>query len=127
MTQKFFSQNTKKCDKWHGTARHNGGIVYPSSHGVFFMTDDLKRIEKSGSESIAALRSILTALEITNLVREKKLEINPLMGQPVVIETLETNHRGGISQHFLRVTALSMEVLQGKMKALRTSPLKHSV
>jgi hypothetical protein len=83
------------------------------------MTDDLKRIEKSGSESIAALRSILTALEITNTLRENESKILPLMGEPVVIETLETNHRGGISQHFLRVTALSMEVLQGKMKALR--------
>jgi hypothetical protein len=83
------------------------------------MTDDLRRIEKSFSKSIAALRSINTALEIINLLREKKLEINPLMGKPVVIKTLEPNHKGEVSQHFLRVTKLSMEVLQGKMEALR--------
>jgi hypothetical protein len=82
------------------------------------MTDDLKRIEKSGSESIAALRSILTALEITNTLRENESKILPLMGEPVVIITLESNHRGETYQSFRRVTALSTEVLEERINRL---------
>jgi hypothetical protein len=87
------------------------------------MTDDLSerlsKILKDLSDRKPLLQNALTALEITNTLKENESKILSLMGQPVVIRTLESNHRGGISQDFLRVTALSMEVLQGKMKALR--------
>ena len=83
------------------------------------MTDDLKRIEKSGSESIAALRSILTALEITNTLTEKALEINPLMGGPVMIKTIEPTHHGFTPINYRLVTELSTAVLRSQMEALR--------
>jgi len=110
------------------------------------MTDDLKRIEKSGSESIAALRSILTALEITNTLRENESKILPLVGETVEIITLEPERYSYIAAisypqlvektvksitidslgyrnitpiKGLRVTELSTAVLRSQMEALR--------
>jgi hypothetical protein len=83
------------------------------------MADDLKRIEKSGSESIAALRSILTALEITNTLTEKALEINPLMGGPVMIKTIEPTYHGFTPRNYRLVTELSTAMLRSQMEALR--------
>ncbi len=82
------------------------------------MTDHLERIKESFSRSIEALRNIHTALEITNTLRENESKILPLMGEPVVIITLESNHRGETYQSFRLVTELSTEVLEERINRL---------
>ena len=83
------------------------------------MINDLERIEKSGRNSIKALRSILTALEITNTLREKESGINPLIGQYVVIKTIEPKRHDNYIPINLRVTKLTTAVLRSTMEELR--------
>jgi len=83
------------------------------------MADHLERIKESFSKSIEALRGIRTALEITNTLTEKAVEIDPLMGEPVVIQTIEPKPARFTAIDHLPVTELSTAVLRSKMKALR--------
>ena len=61
----------------------------------------------------------MTDDEIQKILEPVRTQIDPLMGKPVVIMTLEPNHRGETSQSFRRVTALSTKVLEEQIERLR--------
>ena len=58
----------------------------------------------------------MTDDEIQKILKPFQTQIDPLMGKAVVIRTLEPNQ---ISQHFLRVTQLTTDVLGQQIKKLR--------
>jgi hypothetical protein len=50
---------------------------------------------------------------------EIQTQIEPLMGKPVVIKTIEPKRHGFTAINYLRVTELSTAVLRSQMEALR--------
>jgi hypothetical protein len=61
----------------------------------------------------------MTDDEIQKILEPVRTQINPLMGGPVMIKTIEPTHHGFTPINYRLVTELSTAVLRSQMKALR--------